>query len=107
MRYYYKDTKGNLFNLKEEREDLISITEEEFNTSLVRPELPDKEKAELKKKNLIEKRIIELKELLSKTDYKAIKYAEGYYTEDEYAPIKAERKSWRDEINKLEKHHIN
>jgi len=47
-------------------------------------------------------RIVELKKLLSETDYRAIKYAEGEYTEEEYAPYKALRKSYRDEINHLE-----
>ena len=47
-------------------------------------------------------RIAELKGKLSQTDYKAIKYAEGQLTEEEYAQIKAQRQSWRDEINKLE-----
>lgn len=47
-------------------------------------------------------RISELKQLLADTDYRAIKYAEGYYTEEEYAPYKALRQSYRDEINNLE-----
>lgn len=47
-------------------------------------------------------RIAELKSKLSKTDYQAIKYAEGQLTEEEYAPIKAQRQLWRDEINQLE-----
>lgn len=42
------------------------------------------------------------KEKLYATDYKAIKYAEGLYTEEEYYPIKAERQSYRDKINELE-----
>lgn len=40
---------------------------------------------------------------LSATDYKAIKYAEGWLTEEEYAPIKAERERIRNEIRELEK----
>lgn len=48
-------------------------------------------------------RITELKRKLIETDYKAIKYAEGQISEEDYAPIKAERQSWRDEINELEK----
>lgn len=40
---------------------------------------------------------------LSATDYKAIKYAEGWLTEEEYAPIKAERERLRNEIRELEK----
>lgn len=43
-----------------------------------------------------------LKTKLLETDYKAIKYAEGQMTEEEYAPIKAERQEWRNRINYLE-----
>lgn len=43
-----------------------------------------------------------LKHELQKTDYKAIKYSEGWLSEEEYAPIKAERQKIREEINKLE-----
>ena len=42
------------------------------------------------------------KQLLFDSDYKAIKYAEGYYTEEEYNPIRYERQSYRNRINKLE-----
>ena len=47
-------------------------------------------------------RISELKMLLAESDYKAIKFAEGWLTGDEYAVTKAERQAWRDEINALE-----
>lgn len=47
-------------------------------------------------------RIEELKNKLASTDYKAIKYAEGWLTEEAYAPVKAERQTIRDEINRLE-----
>lgn len=47
-------------------------------------------------------RIKELKALLTQTDYKAIKYAEGVLDETEYAEVKAQRQVWRNEINKLE-----
>lgn len=46
--------------------------------------------------------ILRLKRLLSETDYKAIKYAEGQLSEEEYAPIKAQRQLWREQINALE-----
>ena len=49
-----------------------------------------------------EQRIWQLKELLQESDYKAIKFAEGWISEEDYAPIKAERQTIRDEINKLE-----
>lgn len=49
-----------------------------------------------------ENRIAELKQLLRESDYRAIKYAEGCYTEEEYKPYKELRQSYRDEINELE-----
>ena len=50
----------------------------------------------------VSQRIEDLKSQLEATDYKAIKYAEGWLTDEEYAPIKAERQAIRDEINRLE-----
>ena len=46
--------------------------------------------------------IAQLKKQLADTDYQAIKHSEGLITEEEYAPIKAQRQAWRDEINSLE-----
>ena len=46
--------------------------------------------------------IEELKAQLSATDYKAIKYAEGWLSEEDFAPIKAERQAIRERINALE-----
>ena len=46
--------------------------------------------------------ITQLKKQLSDTDYKAIKYAEGQITEEEYSPIRLQRQSYRDRINELE-----
>lgn len=48
------------------------------------------------------KRIYELKVNLRKTDYLALKYAEGRLTTEEYAETSAQRQAWRDEINRLE-----
>lgn len=50
----------------------------------------------------IDQQIAELKQQLFLTDYKAIKYAEGWISDDEYAPIRAERQAIRDKINELE-----
>lgn len=47
-------------------------------------------------------KIDELKTKLSQTDYKAIKYAEGLYTDEEYEPIKLERQEMRNQIHKYE-----
>ena len=52
--------------------------------------------------NLIQVKIDILKLQLKATDYKAIKYAEGLLTDEEYAPIKAERQRMRNEINWFE-----
>ena len=50
----------------------------------------------------IQYKIDETKAKLSQTDYQAIKYFEGFISETDYAPIKAQRQAWRDEINALE-----
>jgi len=42
-----------------------------------------------------------LNKLLASTDHKATKYAEGWYSEADYVPIKAQRQAWRDEINAI------
>lgn len=46
--------------------------------------------------------ILQLKQKLLNTDYICLKYAEGELTEEEYAPIKEQRRQWRVEINRLE-----
>lgn len=51
----------------------------------------------------IEEQIMQLKEQLAATDYKAIKYAEGWLSDDEYAPFKAERERIREMIRELER----
>ena len=50
----------------------------------------------------IQRKISEAKAKLSQTDYQARKYAEGFISDADYAPIKAQRQAWRDEINVLE-----
>ncbi len=49
-----------------------------------------------------EKQIAALKAELQKTDYKALKFAEGFISAEEYEPIRLYRQSFRDEINSLE-----
>ena len=43
-----------------------------------------------------------LKQELASTDYEALKYAEGWFTEEEYAPIKEKREGLREQIRKSE-----
>lgn len=72
----------------------FEMTEEEINQQeeSCRKALPQVKRYEL----------ADLKKKLANSDYKAIKYSEGYFTEEEYAPIKAERQAIRDAINALE-----
>lgn len=55
---------------------------------------------EIREQKLAE--IEDLKAQLASTDYKAIKFAEGWLAADEYEPIKLQRQSLRDRINELE-----
>lgn len=43
-----------------------------------------------------------LQRLLDATDYKAIKFAEGVLTAEDYAPTKAKRQAWRNAYNAIE-----
>ena len=49
-----------------------------------------------------EQEIARLKQELADTDYEAIKYSEGWFTDEEYSPIKAKREELREQIRKLE-----
>ena len=63
----------------------------------------EEEEAERRRKSEeIIKEVQRLKTELASTDYQAIKYAEGWYTEEEYAPIRATRESLREQIRALE-----
>lgn len=53
--------------------------------------------------NEIQGEINALKQLLSRTDYQAIKHSEGEISEEEYAPVREKRQQWRERINKFEK----
>lgn len=44
----------------------------------------------------------ELKKYLKDTDFRALKYADGAYTEEEYKPYKEARAAARAEINQIE-----
>ena len=46
--------------------------------------------------------IVDVLAQLSATDYQAIKHSEGLISEEDYAPIKAQRQALRDRINALE-----
>lgn len=48
------------------------------------------------------KEMQQYKTLLSETDYKAIKYSEGWYSEEEYKSTKELRESYREKIRECE-----
>ena len=54
------------------------------------------------RKKAIESEIAGLKQLLTGTDYKALKFAAGQISEKDYAETKQQRQSLRDKINELE-----
>lgn len=54
------------------------------------------------KRMAIESEIAGLKQILASSDYKALKYAEGQISEEDYAEIRDQRQSLRDKINELE-----
>ena len=81
--------------------DRIEETDKEY--TLYNGEYLLKEEVEkIEQAKATESRIAELKQLLADTDYKAIKYAEGLISEEEYAETKEQRQAWRDEINNLQ-----
>ena len=82
MKYYKHNL--DIVMAEEQPEGYTEITEAEYNRCLA-----------------IHNEITELKFELKQSDYKAIKYAEGCYTENEYAEVKAHRQALRDRINEL------
>lgn len=92
------DDDGNI--ISEER--IETIQKEVPVMGMVYRDATPEEEAEMQIDIPIKEQIAQLKEQLSATDYKAIKYAEGWLTDEEYAPIKAERERIRNEIRELE-----
>lgn len=92
MRYYYK--KGNAYlSVKSPRgEGYTPITEEEFNSH-------NQRKAVEADKNFIE--IQKLKTQLEETNKEQSRYVDGELSEEEYAPIRAERRALREQIKQL------
>lgn len=70
-------------------EELLKYREERKKKAKLIPEDP-------------RKTLAKLKEELASTDYKAIKYAEHLYSEEEYEPTRKEREELRSKIKELE-----
>lgn len=104
--YYYKDSQNRLGVLKhklseEELGDNVEITEEEYNAIKEQKEQNRLAKANTPRNQKLSQ-ILKLKQLLKDSDYKLLKYQDGDMTEEEYAPIRKDRHSWRVKINELE-----
>ena len=104
--YYYKMNESFIVTkhkLSDEElpEGAVKITKKQYDSYM---EKKRKARAEEQISPEVTKRreIIELKQQLYRTDYLAIKFAEGVITEEEYAPTKAKRQEWRTRINELE-----
>lgn len=106
-RYYYKAKNGNGFlNLKSpltatELENYDEITAEEFNELTQPEEVHEPTEEEIARQEKLA-RINFLKHELARTDYVAIKLAEGECTKQDYADVFAARVAWRAEINELQ-----
>lgn len=83
---------------------LIADTEQSDVNGFTYPKDVCPHKSERDKQiELWNREIFELKEELSQTDYKAIKYAEGVLTNEDYQPTGIQRQAWRKRINELER----
>ncbi len=115
--YYYKEIKdnGQIIGLTVGAElaykiglsldnylsfDDVQQSDKDFNYYL-KAQCPMKSETDLQKDTYREE-IQTLKKQLSSTDYKAIKYAEGVLTDEEYQETGIQRQVWRARINELE-----
>ena len=84
-----------------------SIPEEDLEVSDINGWTYRKDKCphktqEMKDRDNAIQEIAQLKKLLSDSDYKAIKFAEGELSAEEYAPDKQQRAYWRQRINLIQ-----
>lgn len=114
----YNQETGKVISFGQDTKPYIEITEQERKQPLpdkysyyavvdgkftIKRRTPTDEEVSRDKEQAINSEINELKRKLSDTDYKAIKYSEGWLTDEEYAEAKAQREEWRKRINELEK----
>ena len=113
----YNQETGKVISFGKDTKPFIEITEQERKQPLpdkysyytvvdgkftIKRRTPTVEEIKVDETAKINRQIFELKQKLTQTDYKAIKYSEGLLTDKEYAEVKAQRQAWRDEINRLE-----
>ena len=113
----YNQETGKVISFGKDIKPYIEITEQERKQPLpdkysyyavvdgkftIKRRTPTVEEIKVDETAKINRQIFELKQKLTQTDYKAIRYSEGLLTDKEYAEVKAQRQAWRDEINRLE-----
>lgn len=113
----YNQETGKVISFGKDTKPYIEITEQERKQPLpdrysyyavvdgkftIKRRTPTVEEVKADETTEINRQIRELKKKLFDTDYKAIKYSEGWLTDKEYAEVKAQREEWRKRINKLE-----
>ena len=113
----YNQETGKVISFGKDTQPYIEITEQERKQPLpdrysyyavvdgkftIKRRTPTVEEVKADETTEINRQIRELKKKLFDTDYKAIKYSEGWLTDEEYAEAKAQREEWRKRINELE-----
>lgn len=91
------------FGWYENRISKDDVQQSDLNGWTYRKEVCPMKSDQDKQVELWNREIFELKEELSQTDYKAIKYAEGVMTDEEYQQTGIQRQAWRRRINELER----
>lgn len=101
--YYYKN--GNvLLDSKHQLDETeignyVEISKEDYeNLSNQARNRGNREQSQI---DLKRKEIAELQGLLDSSDYKQHEFTDGEITEEEYAPIRAQRHAWRVRIREL------
>lgn len=113
----YNQETEKVISFGKDTQPFIEITEQERKQPLpdkysyyavvdgkftIKRRTPTDEEVKADEATEINRQIRELKQKLFDTDYKAIKYSEGWLTDEEYGEVKAQREEWRSAINKLE-----
>ena len=113
----YNQETGKVISFGKDTQPYIEITEQERKQPLpdkysyyavvdgkftIKRRTPTVEEIKADEATEINRQIREIKKKLFDTDYKAIKYSEGWLTDKEYAEVKAQREEWRKRINELE-----
>ena len=113
----YNSETGKVISFGKDTQPFIEITEQERKQPLpdrysyyavvdgkftIKRRTPTVEEVKADEATEINRQIRELKQKLFDTDYKALKYSEGWLTDEEYAEAKAQREEWRSAINQLE-----